>query len=909
MGVCKGHVLRGLRGKRPRYLWLLNMRRFLSILLLLAIVGATAWTLYKWNRTTTTAVDPWAALPARSAVVIEIPDAWSTWDKFTHTSQLWATAEAIPSAAAMGRLMARTMERAENDAALRSALTDVPVFVSVTRTGSEQIDLLFACVPRAANGVPLQAFGELLKADDASIAAIQRGEVVQVKPDSSLPALSLSVQQGLWLLATSPTMMDEALLQLKSSESLAKDSLLSAARKSLGGGSDAHVLVHIERARALLHRWWTPAMIDALDLPTGWAALDVRARPDAFLLSGLLFADAPDRAMVAMSEQGVGRNDLARWMPATVNAWQVQEVSDADRFLKDLGLVDPDTAANVNELFRWVNGNIGRASVLDSTAAATTQWTYFQTDDVESAIEGLNSLCPTGTCDTASYRGTRIVHLPLYNTYERLLGDAYADLQQPWWCVLNDVVVFSAKQQNLLTVIDAWNDGRTLAEDRRTNTWTDRIASSAGHTLRWDVARAANGFSQGMKDDARSELRAHNDILARLGGLSIQLSPAQHGRVHLAIGLQHAPLEERATGIHWSTPIPTGVTRKPDVLRNHNTGTREVLVQDGEHRIHLLGSTGKKLWSYALDGPILGEVHQVDRFRNGKLQILLNTADRLYLIDRNGKDVGGFPAKFPVKATAPIAVFDYDAQRDYRILVPVADGRLLNYGLEGTPVTGWEEPRLAAPVTNSAVHLRIKNKDYLLVVDGLGKVYLLDRRGAERDKTSLELGAASTLLSVQPGLELMSTELLWTDSSGGVWSAGLNSKPSSVASAQLGWIGVGSLGQDGHNDLIRVVNDSVIVSHAGKVLLTLSFGAPLLPGAWPYQLEKGTTTYGLMIPEREQVTLINGAGMELDGMPLRGATPLSIADLDLDGTMELITVTSDGHVVAYHALPASTEAR
>ena len=51
------------------------------------------------------------------------------------------------------------------------------------------------------------------------------------------------------------------------------------------------------------------------------------------------------------------------------------------------------------------------------------------------------------------------------------------------------------------------------------------------------------------------------------------------------------------------------------------------------------------------------------------------------------------------------------------------------------------------------------------------------------------------------------------------------------------------------------------------------------------------------------VTLIDDSGRELDGFPLRGATPFSIADLDLDGTLELVTVTADGHVVAYNALP------
>jgi hypothetical protein len=125
------------------------MRRLLTVLLLLAVCGATAWTLYRWNSTTTAQAEPWSVIPERAAVIIEIPDAWVTWDRFTHTSQHWSTLEHFPAMAAIGRLMAQTTARAENDAALRAATTDLTMLVALMRTGNEQVDVLFACAPRA----------------------------------------------------------------------------------------------------------------------------------------------------------------------------------------------------------------------------------------------------------------------------------------------------------------------------------------------------------------------------------------------------------------------------------------------------------------------------------------------------------------------------------------------------------------------------------------------------------------------------------------------------------------------------------------------------------------------------------------------------------------------------------------
>jgi len=877
------------------------MRRILVILLLLVVLAATAWTLLQWNARTAAPGDPWRAIPERSAVVIEVPDAWTTWDHFTHTSQLWGSFEQLPTLAALGHLMARTSVRAENDAALRSALQDVTMVISVTRTGSDHVDVLFACVPKSSESAPLQAFAELLKADEATTKALAKGEIVQVRPDTALPALSLSIKNGLWLLASSPAMMDEAMLQLKSGHSILQDSLLTAARKTLGAGSDAHVLVHLERARSLLSTWLIPQAIDALDAPPGWAALDLRARPDAFLLSGLLLPDAAHSTLTAIDHQGSGRNDLARWLPAEVAQWDVQQVSESERYLRERGTAnDTDQTALGPALFHWVHGSMGLATGTATEGKATAKWALFQTEDVEGATLELSKLCPEGkVCDTISYRGTRLTHLLRANAHERLLGSTYSDLIDPWWCALGDVIVFSTDPVALRTAVDAWNDGRTLAEDARTAAWSDRIASSAGRTMRWDIARCWNAFAAGMKPSAAATFTGDSAIWQQLGGLAVQLSPAQHGHTHVAIGLQYAPVEERSTGVLWSAPLGTAVSRKPDIVRNHTNNTLEVLVQDAENKIHLLGSTGKALWAYPLDGPILGAVHQVDRFQNGKLQLLFNTAGRIYLVDRNGQDVGGFPVSLAEKATAPLAVCDYDGQREYRVLLPVADGKVLNYGLDGALVKGWETPQLTAPAINPVGHVRITNKDHLIIVDGNGGLLVVDRRGVRREGIGATLAPAALINGVHAGLDLPSTRIWWSDTSGVLMQTRLEGAQTVMSLGGHRKFTLGDVGDDGQYDLLCVVADSLILTHAGKESFARSFGEHLTIAPHLYKLDNGPSAIGVVLPEREQVILLDAQGRDLDGMPLRGASPFSIGDLNLDGKLELITATADGHVVAY----------
>ena len=880
------------------------MRRILLILLLLAIAGATTWTLLNWNTVVRGSMDPWQSVPQRAAVIIEVPDAWQTWDRFTHTSQLWGAIEQLPAMSAMGRLMARTVERMENDAALKNALADVPVLISITRTGGDVVDVLFTCVPKRSNGVPMQAFAELLNGNEATVAALSKGDIVQVRPDTSYSEFSLTVQNGLWMLATSPAMMDEALLQLKADRSQT-DTLLLAARNTLGAGSQAHVLVHTDRAKALLNSWWAPGTVEELDIPSGWIAMDLETRADAVLLSGLLLPSEDHGTVRTITGQGAGRNDLSRWLPAEVCTWSAEHIEDAELFLRDLGVAnDPDISIYGPPLFNWVHGTIGHGRGLLTTTGTAPQWFFFSTDDPALAEEALTADPPEGGFDTVAYRGKRITQLNLANGHAKLLGPAYAELERPWWCMLGNVAVFASELGMVRTAIDAWIDGRTLAEDVRTSAWTQRIATNTGLDLRCDLARYWTALGVGMKPGPSTEYAKQAEFMQQFGGVSIQLSPARHGQLNVAVGLQLAPLEERVSGVLWSTLIGP-VIRKPELVRNHTNGTLEVLVQDTMHRLHLFGSTGKLLWSRTLDGPIQGEVHQVDRFRNGKLQYLFNTADKLYLIDRNGKDVGDLPVRFPSQATAAIAVFDYDAQRDYRILVPAADGRVLNYNLDGSPVKGWGPKHLEVASGNPVQHIRIANKDHLLVVGGNGKLLLLDRRGEERGTSELDLGPSPELLAVQPGVDLEGTALIWRDATGAVHRSTLNGRTSILSDKGEGRTSLGAAGSDGEREIVRISGDTLMVQHTGKIVFMRAFGNTLLGTSDVYILGNGTSAYGVVEPELDRVTLLNASGSELEGMPLQGATRFSIGDLNLDGQLELITVTKDGHLTA-HRLPMAS---
>src|SRR5690606_38976226 len=134
--------------------------------------------------------DPWRAVPSHAAVVLRVPDAWSAWDRFSHTSQLWGAFEKVPSVAAAGKLLARTAARMEQDATLRDAFLGTPVLVTILRGGGDAIGCTFTGLMPSGEHAPLLAMTELLGADAAAAKSLSQGGTIQVRPDTALPALS-----------------------------------------------------------------------------------------------------------------------------------------------------------------------------------------------------------------------------------------------------------------------------------------------------------------------------------------------------------------------------------------------------------------------------------------------------------------------------------------------------------------------------------------------------------------------------------------------------------------------------------------------------------------------------------------------------------------------------------------------
>ena len=732
---------------------LTSMRRIVVSLLLLSILGGIAWWLWGWSRERHERSDPWRIIPANAAAIIEVPSPLSTWERFKSTSQAWNGWSGYPSCRAVDSIMVSLRGRfdgQEGKASLAGSSTMVIVITAAESGFNLTLCWSFAD-KRAIEG--LKTLLPDLGTGRSVIAAT-----------SSMPALECTVENGMLLVSTSSQDLTDAVARLDARPS-ATDSLLSAARNSLGEGSDAHLLVHVGRAQRLLNTWLKPEAMSALDELDGWTALDLRARPEATLLSGLLFTPSPPRLLRATQEQEIGTANMGRVLPTRLTSlWQVH-ISDPARYHAQA----VDTPSDLFDAYgAWVYGALGIATAGTTADSSDRSWAVVTTEDPPRAKEALSARCRG--CDTLAYRDVRITHTSDTSALAAVWGSPFERFERPWWCLLGDRIVFSESVGAVREAIDAWTDGSSFQQDVRTGPIFQRYASEAGYTWWCDGAAGITALRPGMKAKGTATADEHAAGWSSIGSCLLQLVADTPGRYQLTacmVGsgqvVSASPGMVAGTEGKWSVSVGAPIIAGPFLLTDHLSRTKQVLVQDKKFRAHLVSCTGKVLWQRELDGPIIGGAHQVDRYKNGKLQMLFNTADRVYLIDRNGENVTGFPITLPEKASAPLNVFDYDGKKEYRVLVPTISARLLNFDMNGKAVEGWVPPKTAAVCELPVEHLRVRGKDHLVLVDRNGGITVLDRRAAPRYSPKLSVKDAARFIGIAPGLEIAETRLVWED--------------------------------------------------------------------------------------------------------------------------------------------------
>ncbi|MFT5183125.1 MAG: hypothetical protein ACI84C_000249 [Flavobacteriales bacterium] len=381
-----------------------------------------------------------------------------------------------------------------------------------------------------------------------------------------------------------------------------------------------------------------------------------------------------------------------------------------------------------------------------------------------------------------------------------------------------------------------------------------------------------------------------------------QACKAENG-VYNSIALHGNQQKSSASVSGWRCTLDHTISAAPSLVRNHHTGSKEVFIQDDGLVLHLIDETGKELWQKKINQKIRSKIRQVDLYKNGKLQLIFNTQSQIICLDRNGKNAPGFPIDLASRATSELAVFDYDANRDYRLAIACVNGEIYNYRHDGSSTRGWKYKSSGTPVI-SMNHLKIKGKDYIFALEDQGNIHLLKRNGKSRydSKAVAEHYSGNGYYFIK-GSNIQTTKLIYPDTLGNIILSQFdkhNPEQSLTGFSSGSTIVVGDITGDNKDDFVIVDGrDLTVYDDEFNRIFRKHHENDLIPEARIYRFSSVDRKIGVSIAGSDEILLYNISGEIEAGFPKKGNGPFTIGDLNGDGKLEAVVALKHGEVVSY----------
>ncbi|HAD12178.1 MAG TPA: hypothetical protein DCF33_07035 [Saprospirales bacterium] len=471
-----------------------------------------------------------------------------------------------------------------------------------------------------------------------------------------------------------------------------------------------------------------------------------------------------------------------------------------------------------------------------------------------------------------------------------LLGEDAA-FRNPVVALVGGYAVFAPHRAAMEVLLDKYLVGQTL--------------STREDFLLWKQKQSHPGMLECLFNTAGLD-----PILAQISSFSFGRSQPEPGWLgasliaegpeKLRVQWTYQPIfpSKRQAELLWKTPLKSLVNGRVWVTDLSPQQTA-IMVQDERQILYGLDAmSGQLLWSRVLPEAILSDIQSVDYFKSGNQCLIFNTNEALYLLDHTGRDVQGFPFKWPEKTTNSVTVVDFDRDRRYSFFVPCSNNICYGFDPFGRPLTGWNRLEMEGKMGRPVVHFQHAGKDFLALLTDDGKLSVYGRDGRLRFGPVVLHGVFKDPLYVdagaqEPHLYAANTagELFVCNLEGGVTRYDTNRPGSTLLFGQFrGDPGYEWVQWDGGNLRLGGFSGEKMVVYSSKSMKDR-------PNHWfitPYQ------TIGAVDTISKRIWMFDRNGHLLPGFPLGGQTPFEhFREKDL----QLLITSVNQEIWAYRIPP------
>ncbi|RLD82280.1 MAG: hypothetical protein DRJ15_02035 [Bacteroidetes bacterium] len=570
--------------------------------------------------------------------------------------------------------------------------------------------------------------------------------------NSDRQSFHYSIKRGLCIIGSNTAIVDACLQRLKDKEPLPFAGMFEKVAKTAGMNVDANIYVNFGQlptlARGIFASSYYQGRQILPDFGT-WSEIDLLIKNDELLMNGYSEAsDTLNQFLSLFQRQEPQKIEITRVLPYNTSMLVSFGFSDFAKlheenkqYLQNEG-VYPEReeklasmkaryGPNVEEyMTSWIGNELALAMInphMDDLAANTFMAIHAQ--DVEKAGRQLNSLASSQY--TSHYRDYTIRRISIPELIPVMYGMLFDGLTKNYYTRIEDYIVFANSAKSLENFINIFLSGKTLEQNENFKGFTDNVSDRSNIFCYFNIRNSTRLLSENLAIPLAGFIDRNPSVVKNFEALAVQFK-ALNNMYFTSVYVRHNPAFVKEDLSIWKAYLDAPVYGQPYFVKDHRTNNLKIVVLDTLNSMYLIDHDGDIDWKLNIGEKVLSDVHTVDYYKNGKIQYLFNTASRIYLIDLLGRDVEGYPVELKSKATNKLAVFDYDRDREYRILIALDDNRVYNFDIKGKKVDGWKNPLSKALVSSEVQHLREGGKDYLIITDDEGNVRITDRRGRNR---------------------------------------------------------------------------------------------------------------------------------------------------------------------------------
>jgi len=494
--------------------------------------------------------------------------------------------------------------------------------------------------------------------------------------------------------------------------------------------------------------------------------------------------------------------------------------------------------------------------------------------------ENINLFLEQIRAGTTEYLGNEIVSLSQTEFLSVHFQPLIKNFSANHYTLIENAFVFAEDKDVLQTVIRNYNRGNTFHKTQAYKAVSSSLAN-ASNVLFITKNRGADDlleadFETNVVKDMR--IRSLNDY-AYAASL---VSDASFFHSHLLVQKLSEIEDPRSTFPMYSVGLDAKLATEPQFVKNHNTRKQEIVVQDEDNVLYLIGTDGTVLWKKQLNAQIQGRIQQVDLYRNGRLQLAFTTHDEFLIIDRNGEIVKPFEKAFAGGNLNPLAVFDYEENKNYRFVV-TQGSKIYMYNSRGDIVSGFTYTEAEDTILGAPKHFRIGQKDYLVFKLADGSLKILNRIGKIRVDVREKMDFSDN------EVYLYRNKFIVSDKGGDIYAVDTQAKVNKNNLNLNEYHGF-----DATTKSLVTLNDNVI-NIKGKSV-TLELGVYTKPKIfYIYDIIYVSTTD----IQNQKTYLFYSNGKPVADFPVLGNGVADLADIDNDRKLELVTKDQNNSLVVY----------